>query len=100
MTEFPCAGPGEEESDAALFDEAMDLIQQRWQSLNFIDDDDVILGRDFFSQALGTVAEGEIQGRIQEIVDTGTCEALADEEAFPRLARAEQEVRLLCQEAL
>lgn len=100
MAQFSCAGPGEEESDASLFDEAVDLIQQRGQSLNFIDDHDVIFGRDFLSQALRTVAEGEIHGRIQEIIDAGTFEALADEEAFPRLARAEQEVRLLCQEAL
>ena len=78
----------------------MHLIQQGRQSLNFIDDDDLIFGRDFFSQALGTLAEGEIRGRIQEIVNAGTFKVLADEEAFPRLAGAEKKVRLLSQETV
>ena len=98
MAEFPCAGPGQEEVDASLFDEAMDLIQQRRQPLNFIDNAHAILGRDFFSQSLWTVAEGEIHRVVQEIIDAGTFEALADKEAFPGLARAEKEVGFLFQE--
>ncbi len=100
MAEFPCTGPGEEKSDAFLLDEAMHLIQQSRQSLNFIDDNDAIFWRDLFGQALGTLAEGEIHGRVQEIVDAGTFEVLADEEAFPRLAGAEKKVRFLSQETV
>ena len=100
MAELPGTGPCEEKSDAPLFDEAMHLIQQRRQSLNFIDDDDAIFGCHFFSQALGTLAKGEIQGCVQQIVDAGTFEVLPDEETFPSLAGAKKKMGLLSQETV
>ena len=46
------------------------------------------------------MAEGEIHRGVQEVIDAGTFEALADMEAFPCLARAEKEVGLLFQECI
>ena len=34
MSEFSCTGPRKEKSDAFLFNEAMDLVQQERQALN------------------------------------------------------------------
>jgi hypothetical protein len=67
--------------------------------LDLIDDHQLILGSEFFGQSLWPLAECQIDGCIQEVVDAGTLEALCDEEALSGLAGSQKEVGLLLQEA-
>ncbi|MEX5283012.1 hypothetical protein [Nitrospira tepida] len=78
----------------------MDFVEQCRQPLNFVDDDDAILRGELFGQALRTLTEPKVDRRIQEVVDPGPLEALGDQEALSCLARTQEEVRLLLQEAL
>jgi hypothetical protein len=57
LTELSGARSCEKKSDAPLFNQAVDLIEQGGQSLDLIDDHDAIFRCEFFSEALGALIE-------------------------------------------
>ena len=91
--------PREQKANPSLLDEAVYFIQQYWEPLNLVDDDQPILRSEFFRQLLWALTECQIDGCIEEVVDAGTTEGLGDQKALPGLARSQEEVGLLLHEA-
>jgi hypothetical protein len=57
--ELSSAGPGEQEPDPSLFDEAMDFIKEDRKALNFIDDDDPVRRSAFLGYPGRVLTEGK-----------------------------------------
>ncbi len=93
--ELAGARAGEEKADSPLLDQKMHLVEQRRNALNFIDDDELLARADFLGNSSGILAESQKRGRIEKIVDAGSLQPLADEEALARLARTEKEIGFL-----
>ena len=94
-TEFARARPRQQELDPALLDQTVDLVQEFRQTLDLVDDDDAVGGREFLGDAPRLLAQGEIGRMVEEVIEPHAWERVADQETLSRLPGSEQEVRLL-----
>lgn len=90
----------QEKTQAAFFDEPVDLVQEDRQALDLVDHHDPLGWSYLFGHAAGVLAELEENRGIEEIVDTVIRQGMSNQKTFSRLARPEEEVRFALEPTL
>ena len=76
----------------------MDLIQKFGQPLDLVNYNDLVFSCKFLSHPPGILAESEVDGVIEEIVDTRVAQRMLDEKSLAGLPRTEEKMRFFLQE--
>lgn len=93
------ARSGEHEAHAALLDEPVHLVEEDRQLLDLVDDDQPILRRQLLPEATGALAERQEHLGIEQVVDLGSRQGVADQRRLAGLAGSQQEQRFPRREA-
>jgi hypothetical protein len=92
------ARAGQEEPCTPRLDEPMHLVQQFRKALDLVEDDHTVFRTELFREPPRVLAEGEEDGRVQQVVHLRARQRLAIEGGLAGLPGAEEEVIPLGQE--
>ena len=92
--------PGEQKPQPARLDQAVRLVQQFRQALNLVDDDDSVFGAKLLSHAARILAQRQVNGVVQEIVDPRVLESMLNQKRLARLPGSQEKMRFLLEQSL
>ena len=72
----------------------MYFVEQVRDPLNFVNDNYLILWRQFLFEATGILTQRQVRNGIEQVVDVHAPQRMANEGTFAGLSRPKQEMRL------
>jgi hypothetical protein len=95
VSQFSGAGARQQETDTPVFDEIMNFIQQNRELLDFIDDHNPVVIRQFLTKPLRGTTQFQKDVGLKKIITLAVTQRLLNQGGFSRLPGAEKEMRFI-----